>query len=282
MNFLCLTRDVPEFPQVKHVKEFGYITKKNDVFLSVPGFCKHMGYPLVEGDKWSAYCKFHGINNQIDNNSQFVVTDSGYIFDGHNEAFTLLPNLNDYWEFGAVVTSGSFTKKMWLENTVDLDHLPHVHPHSFAPILDTRLSQTQLLPGGYSRVVVPVKPGTIDGLCKLFSVESPYFAHYLAADNVSITNFCFAFISVETIADNRATTRFFAHNSITDKKFLELVLRGNKKILDEDAVMLSRLDKASYERGQLKNTDVRIAWYRKHAKIFSSGKGKDSQDGSHT
>lgn len=267
MNYLCLSRDVPSYPSVKHVGVAGYITNHMGAIKSVPTYCKHMGNPLVEGDQWKALCRVHGVANSLETVPRFHETNSGFVFEGKNDAQEILPSLTNYIEFGSSVTRGDFTAQMWLENTVDLEHVAYAHPESFAPILDTRLAQVELLPGGFSRAVVPVKPGAIDGLRRLFAISSAYFSHMLVADNLSVTNFCFAFISVERIQEGQAHTRFFAHKDIKDERFLSLVLRGNKRILAEDAAMLSHFDRDSYKNGQLKNTDTRLAWYRKHANL---------------
>lgn len=278
MNYLCLARDVPKFPAVKHVGVAGHITNHQGQIKSVPSFCKHMGNPLVEDNEWKALCRVHGVANNLDTSARFYETEAGYVFARQSDVVNLLPDLNGYWEFGSSVTRGSFHQRQWIENTMDLDHIANVHPHSFAPILDVPLAQVELFQDGFSRVVVPVRPGTINGLAKLFQIDSPYFAQFFVAHNLSVTTFCFAMISVEKVEHNCVHTRFFAHNELRDERFLSLVLRGNKQILREDAEMLARLNQEAYIMGQLKKSDTRIAWYRKHASIFSSEQSKNSQN----
>ncbi len=262
MSYLCLTRDVPEYPKTININGI-FLTKRGDSVLNVPEFCKHMGYPLIENKTFSPICKIHNVFNKIPHPTFLKVVADTYIFFTDDE-LPDLPTLDGYSEYGFASTPGTYSQRQWLENTMDTSHIEHVHKDSFAPILDTSDYSEELLSHGASSMRLGVHPDKVRGLHRLIDCSSYLFTQYTIPPDLSVTVFCNAMMSVEKIIDGNAFTRFFVREEVTSKEFLNYVLQGNIKILREDAAMLNKLDTVTYNHGLLKNSDTRIAWLRKH------------------
>lgn len=268
--YICTLKDIPEYPSV-HMTTFNgkrlALSRTENKVFSVKQYCRHMGAPLIVNDTHTQLCPVHNFYNSCHDADPVYATKSGLVF--YNKPPQFLDNFftyDNFHEYGAFIMHGDFMAQQWLENTIDIGHVPHVHKNGFARVLDVAnkdVLEPEYYENGLSVGYVRIFETALKGVRKRYGVEHDYFIHAAAAPNLSLTVFAGIFASIERIGNGAVHTRFFARNDITDARFLSYVMAQNRTILQEDSKMLGMLDKHSYRHGSLKTTDKRILHYRK-------------------
>lgn len=294
-EFLCLESEVPKSPDCLVIEtDIGQLAVRRSVegdswIEGLRTTCKHMGASLMRGSTHRPVCAIHGTCHDRKELVVPLFNAGGLIFRGQKDPGPemLLHAVGlrgpQYLMFDQWTTRGIFTRQMWIENTIDVSHIPYVHAGGFGDVLEAAPCRTWNYEGGNSLGVTRIKPNAVTGLRKITQIDdAPNFRQVVIGRNLSVTNFADVFFSVEHVGRQGrdtwgtkidpgtvVTTKFlydpkkFIANGRRIELFLQVVRNSNREILNEDKWMLDRLDKTAYESGKLElPRDARIAHHR--------------------
>lgn len=273
-EYLCQVAELPTYPETINFKlvdgkSIACCLKDNEP-LALPLYCSHMGAPLVEDNIWRGTCSFHGKGNGPCTHEATRIGSFVFLGKVPDSAKSQIYEASDYITrctlFAREVTHGIFTRQMWLENTIDVQHIGFVHRGGFAELVDTESLVHKNLEDGSTLGTLKIAESHYQKLKMRHPglVSNNLFCHAAIGPNLSITSFAGIFASIEKIRDCKTVTSFYANWEISNKLWLQRCLDANRQILKEDAAMLSKLDVSAYRQGTLGTEDVRIRHWRRH------------------
>lgn len=248
--YIGLKRDFQSFATLRDdniILKDGWRIGKNE--------CSHMGMRFMTEDTQIQEpcvirCPYHGRGL-----SSFKLTECGEgLFDPmafHKSFHGLISVLSDLGEeYQTLHSEVACPWYVWLQNTMDPFHVPHVHKDGFEKVfksLDTKNTWVSEHWRGDSYYEIPVDETLVDKLFRHSSPQHQLFCHWAFAPSLSVTSFCGVLHSVEEITampDNtcRVKTRYFA--SVKGKPswaIIKSAKQNNKKIIDEDVNICERL-----------------------------------------
>lgn len=260
MKYLCLTRDLPAKGDFRTMHADGIgsvvvITKEGHPVVA-KNECRHRGFQVCEKEFGALPidCPYHGQRFFFEKKTQaFVLNDFVFL----ESIEKMLPPAikairlgEEFFEKQMVV---GCSRSMWLQNTMDCNHLEYVHKDGFANVFAERYPiHMGTIEGHSSFHELLVKPEIVEFYRKhcdvprgtnLYAPER--FTHSVVGPNLSITTFLGIFVSVETIQPLEGgcivNTRFFTTTGVTVSKHLLRAARvANERILEEDKDICDR------------------------------------------
>lgn len=254
MNYLCLTRDIPE-GKFKCFEQHGrkLVAKKSDGFITVAdNICAHRSFKVAEGEgALPIKCPYHG--HPFDFESELSTLVSGeFVFCGEPKGSAVpgaYPKMILGEQFGE---SRMFVKApfhLWMQNTADPNHLRTVHPETFHKLFANTIPKKVIILGKTSAYCLDVAPEIVNKYSRWADPESELFkdgfCHSLCFPHLSATSFLGCFFSVETALPVgkgcEVHTRFFvAKDSKLPDLMKNMAMTNNRQILEEDRLLVER------------------------------------------
>jgi phenylpropionate dioxygenase-like ring-hydroxylating dioxygenase large terminal subunit len=204
-------------------------------FTAGSRYCPHRGVSFRED---CLTCPFHGQRWKPDRELSVVgsfVCEAGVV--QGSRLLALSESLGPC--FGSEMHTVPCDYRLWLANTADPRHLPHVHKDSFNPHFRGQPFDVVIEPG-YSSYKIAIRDESLCELSKYANIESSFFTHELFYPYLSVTSFAGVFYSLEwayPLSQTACTvhTRFFTHKAASLPSALtRTALRANKRVLSED------------------------------------------------
>ncbi len=268
MIYLCLGTDIPEggFRCFNFLSQKIVATKTNGKILVDQNRCRHRGFPVADdaGGQLPIVCPYHGMRffptGEIPSFRifNFVFFGDGEIELHSGERALMLSATGDPFHEETHPVEAPFF--LWMQNTMDPNHLSHVHGEGFAKSFedpakpyDVWISEN----GSASAYKIAVKEEVVRSYSRMLNgVEPhPYFHHLTFYPHLSITSFMGIFFSVETATPTtngkcEVRTRFFSNPSyLIPPPLLKAAVKANKQILAEDRKICERWAKGFEPNG---------------------------------
>lgn len=261
MTYLCLDKDLPAKGDFRTMCADGIgsvvvITKDGHPVVA-KNECRHRGFQVCEKEFGTLPidCPYHGQRFFFEKKTEAFVFNN-FVFLKSLE--TILPPAikairlgNEFFEKKMIV---GCSRSMWIQNTMDCNHLEYVHKDGFANVFAERYPvHMGTIEGHSSFHELLVKPEIVEFYRKhcdvprgtdLYAPER--FTHSVVGPNLSVTTFLGIFTSIEIItpvAKNFCSvhTRFFTTLGVTVSKHLLRAARiANERILEEDKAICER------------------------------------------
>lgn len=243
--FLGLLNDFPDQLNVRYGDII--VRRSGEELLYGSSFCPHRGMPFITctNSDYNLKCPYHGLPFQPDKKAT-LFHGLAYIGDSLEPwgyLAKLLPTLLD--PFQRELHNVACSSQIWIENTMDPNHLSHVHKAGFADLFqghpfDVKIGKT------WSSYKMSIKQSIKDSYSTL-GYTNDHFEHFVAYPNLSITNFLGVFHSIETaLPTDRGCivhTRYYANAIASDKKgLLRSAELSNKTLLAEDRNICQQLN----------------------------------------
>lgn len=246
--YLCLKRDLEnEKYRIIRFNEHEFVaTTKDGKTLVAHNQCSHRGFPVcqkLEGPL-PISCPYHGkqfnFEKRIDT---FELGEMIFLKDPNDNNFLNSEGISNIAnelgkEFGRHKSILSSDPELWIQNTMDPNHLPHVHKEFSGLFHGTEPYEVEC-EENFSSYRMRVKEEVKNKYKQFGHCDSDFF-HATIFPYLSITNFLDIFLSVETVTRINATTceidtRFFS-SKLADipNALCEQALEANIKVLKED------------------------------------------------
>lgn len=223
--------------------------------------CPHRGFPIAENE---SFCRYHGFSQPFDcrlfescwphpNNYDDCIMEWIY------------SNLGE--QFHSVEQKVRAPWYLWMQNTADFLHVPHVHAGGFAEQFsstipfDVRISSDMANSSHRLMVKKSIRLSYELMLGKKLSEYS--FAHVLKYPNLSITSFLDVFYSLESAhAEDGGCvvkTKFYLSNkNPAPRALIRSAILANERTLEEDRVAMETWALGYRETGNWLNGEGRV------------------------
>lgn len=246
-HYLCLKRDIPDGTYKSFDIFHLNIVVKNDsgVFTISRNECKHRGFRVCDetGPIKNINCPYHG--KRFTFPSDYKITENGeaLFLDKPTDKFLRFPTLGE--EFGQHTLRVKAPFHLWIQNTMDPNHLKTVHKTGFAKLFKNAAPFDVQKYDECSSYKMSLTDEVILKYNK-FKTEShnlfDNFMHIAYFPYLSVTSFMNIFLSVETAVPDRedenftnVQTRFFVSPGSSVPELLRsMALKSNIEILKED------------------------------------------------
>lgn len=251
--FLCLSRDVVDgqFRSTKVMGDSLVIWRKDGKLRAAPNICQHRGFPVACGQgTLPIKCPYHGL--LFSGAGEFAVEESNgfaFLHDRPMATPELLQNMNALgFEFGSIDLAVRAPFELWMQNTMDPNHLRFVH-RGFSSMFAEPMKPEGVWiseSGRVSSYRMQVEADVVRRYEKLLGyAPAPYFFHAVVAPQLSITCFLGVFLSVETAEPTKegcaVSTRFFTSKADSvPTTLLKIAMQRNRALLEEDQDVCER------------------------------------------
>lgn len=254
MSYLCLKRDIPEggYEVVEGFSGSYLVQKKQGKISIAKNECPHRGFRLADcGGKGAIKCKYHG--QRFEFQSVLSHREFGEFlflpeYLGESKALgELSKGIGD--QFGEYRQSVKAPFHLWIQNTMDPNHLTTAHKDSFSKLFEGTRPESVYLSEFESSYTMRIKDEVVERYEGHFgALSSGDFYHYMGFPNVSVTSFLGVFYSIESVVHKPGAgcvvnTRFFKKAGETSKKsdlLARVALEANIKILQEDKALVEK------------------------------------------
>lgn len=260
MSYICLKRDIAENEhQVVEGFSGSFILKKqNNSILVAKNECQHRGLKVTDcGGKGPLRCKMHG--QRFDFKPALRHHEFGeFIFApewlGASEKLTDISTKVGE-EFGSFTETLKAPFHLYVQQSMDLNHIPVVHPTTSNRHFYNLIPESVYLSEFESSFEIRVLDETVQKFQNIFKTSSEYMTQIMGFPNLMVTNFLDVFITVSSVKQigdqSEVYSRFFwgkdvEPNTLLAKKMIEEA----KRVFEEDRPVIETWAKSP------KHTDV--------------------------
>jgi phenylpropionate dioxygenase-like ring-hydroxylating dioxygenase large terminal subunit len=252
--FLGLLSDFPDQLNVRYGDII--LRRSGEELLYGSSFCPHRGMPFITctNAEYNLKCPYHGLPFNPDKKATLFhgLAYTGDSLEPWGYLSKLLPSLGE--PFQRELHNVACSSQIWIENTMDPNHLSHVHKAGFADLFqghpfDVKIGKT------WSSYKMAIKQSIKDSYSTL-GYTNDHFEHFVAYPNLSITNFLGVFHSIETaLPTDRGCivhTRYYANAGAANLTgLIKAATKANQALLKEDRDICEALAPTYNESSQL-------------------------------